>query len=54
MERTVDRGSAEGRERVGSEVIRGDVSMTVGNPPSKRDHELGSLSQGMWGGRAVS
>lgn len=35
-------GSAEGREMVGSEMRRGeDVSMAVGNPPSRRDHRIG-------------
>lgn len=40
---------------VGSEMRRGeDVSMAVGNPPSRRDHRIGLSLMGMWDGRAVS
>lgn len=36
------RGSAEGQEMVSSEARRGEgVSMTIGNPPSRRDHRTG-------------
>lgn len=47
------RGSAGGQEMVGSDRRGEGVSTPVGNPPSRRDPELGSPSRGVWGGRVL-